>query len=144
MRKSYAVLLGLVALLGGLAGGAVYALFWMQSPDFTNYSRIRVGMSVDDVQAILGPGTTIPGSEVPGIVVAVNSADDAAAAVVREKAIRSGVSPPTARNYPTRIRGVVEGDTILRWQNSSTGERILVAFQDGKVCDKHYYDPNYL
>ncbi len=97
-------------------------------------------MSVDDVQAILGPGTVVPASQVPGIVVAVNPADDAAA---REKAIRSGVSPPTVRSYPTRIRGVVEGDTVFRWENSSTGERILVAFRDGKVCDKHYYDQNY-
>lgn len=142
MRRSVALLL--LAALGVILGGWLYASFWRDSPDFTNYNRLQVGMSIDDVQAILGPGTAIPQSEVPGIVVAVNPGDDAAAAVTRDKAIRAGVTPPTARDYPTRNKPVVEGDLILRWKNERTWERILVAFKDGKVCEKHYWDPSYL
>ena len=98
-------------------------------------------MSEDDVRAILGPGAVIPQADVPGVVRAENPSDEDAA---RERARRSGDSPPTARDYPTRIKPVVAGGHIVRWVNTETGERILIAFKDGKVCEKHFWDPNYL
>lgn len=61
-----------------------------------------------------------------------------------ERARRSGGPPPTVQDFPTRSKPVVEGDYILRWVNNRTGERILVAFKDGRVCARHYWDPNYL
>jgi hypothetical protein len=138
-RRPYWPWLALAAL--GVALGGVLYLLGRESPDFANYTRVRVGMSVDEVQAILGPGTVIPQAKVPTVVRAVNPADEDAA---RERARRSGGPPPTARDYPVRRKPLVEGDYILRWVNSETGERILVAFKDGKVCEKNYWDPNYL
>ena len=140
MRK-FLVPIVIAILLGGILSASFYYCLVADSRDYSNYKRIQVGMSVDEVQAILGPGTTVGQREVPGIVVAVNPGDEPAS---EERARRAGRSPPTARDYPTRIKPVVEGDTILRWVNGETGERILVAFRDGKVCEKHYWDPNYL
>jgi hypothetical protein len=139
VRKSLAPLL-LIAALGVTLGGVLYASL-KDSPDLANYKRVHVGMSVGEVQAILGPGAVVPQAEVPGVVRAVNQADEDA---TRERARRSDGPPSTARDYPTRIKPVVEGDHILRWVNGQTGERILIAFKDGKVCEKHYWDPNYL
>jgi hypothetical protein len=140
VRKSLFRLL-LAAFLGAILGGCCYVCFWMESPDFANYKRVQVGMSVEEVEAILGPGTPVGQAEVPQIVVAV-SPEDAVAARERER--RPGGPPSTARNYPTRLKPVVEGDHILMWVSGKTGERILVAFKDGKACEKHYHDPNYL
>jgi hypothetical protein len=137
VRKAllFAVLISLILL------GLFSVFFVRESHDFVNYEKVQDGMSVEEVQAILGPGTPVKQEEVPGIVVAVNPQD---AEDFRERARKSGGSPPTARDYPTRIKPVVEGDYILRWVNSRTKERILVAFKDGRVCEKNYYDPNYL
>jgi hypothetical protein len=138
--RKYLPLVLIGALLGVLIGFYYYR-FVMDSPEYRNYKQVQIGMSVDEVQAILGPGTAVNQSEVPGIVVAVNPGDEVAS---EERARRSGRPPPTIRDYPTRIKPVVEGDYILQWVNSRTGERILVAFRDGKVCEKDYWDPNYL
>lgn len=98
-------------------------------------------MSMDELEAILGPGTAVNQDNVPSIVVAVNPLDEDLA---NAKARRSGGSPPTLRDYPTRLKPVVEGDLILEWVNAETGERVLVAFKGGMVCEKHYWNPNYL
>lgn len=92
-------------------------------------------MTVDDVQALLGPGTPIEQRFVPQIVAPVNPAD---AVEADERARREGRSPPTARTYPTRFKYVAEGYTILKWENSRTGERIHVAFKNGIVVETHY------
>ena len=135
MRKTILLLAAL-----GLFLGLAYVCFVTESRDFANYTCIRVGMSIEEVQAILGPGTTVKQEEVPGFVVAVNP-QDAVGSIGRARK----VGPiATCRDYPTRIKPVVEGDHILRWVNSETGERILVAFKDGRACEKDFYDPNYL
>lgn len=137
MRKA----LLLAALLSLIFLGLFYVCFERESHDFAIYKVVQVGMSVDEVQAILGPGTSVTQEEVPTIVVAVNPQD---AENAREKARKSGGPPPTVRDYPTRSKPVVEGDYILRWVNSKTGECILVAFKDDRVYEKYYHDPNYL
>ncbi len=137
MRKA----LLLTAVLSLVLLGLGYVYLSMDSRDFTNYNAVRVGMSVEEVEAILGPGTEVKQKYVPSIVVPVNPQD---AVDSLERARKSGAPPPTARDYPTRNKPVVEGDYILQWVNSETGERIIVAFKDGKVCEKYYYDPNYL
>lgn len=136
MRRKVLPALVCLALLGLL-----YVGFVMDSRDLANYKKVRVGMSVDEVQAILGAGTPVRQDEVPSIVVPVNPQD---AEDSLERARRAGGPRPTVRDYPTRHKPVVEGDTILRWVNGETGERILVAFRGGRVCEKHYWDPNYL
>ncbi len=131
----------LVAFLGVISLGWCWSIFSGDSHDFTNYKRVQVGMSIEEVQAILGPGSLVKQAELPTTIVAVNP-NDAVAAQEKEK--MSGGSPTTTRDYPVRHKPVVEGDYILRWVNNRTGERILVAFKDGKVCEKDFYDPNYL
>ncbi len=140
VRKPF-VTLTLVAVIGVSLGGAALVLRGSDSRDAANYRRVRLGMSVADVQAVLGPGIMVSRAEVPGHVVAVNSADEHAA---DEQARRADGSPPTARNYPTRIKPIVEGNHILMWVNRKTGERTLVAFTDSVVCEKDFWDPNYL
>jgi hypothetical protein len=139
VRKSRVLLL-LIGTLAITLGGVLYALLGRDTPDLANYKRVRVGMSVDEVQAILGAGVEIDPKSVPGMVVAVNPADADAA---QERDRRTGTQS-TARDYPTRIKPLVEGDLILRWVNGKTGERVLIAFKDGKVCEKDYRNPNYL
>lgn len=124
-----------------LSLGAFYGCSVKDSPYSNNYGRVQVGMTVEEVEAILGPGSSVKQSEVPTVVVAVNPADVQAS---EERAKRAGRWPQTARDYPVRHKPVVEGDLILKWVDDRTGERILVAFKDGKVCEKHYWDPNYL
>lgn len=130
----------LVGLLGAILLGLFCGWYSSDSPDYRNYKLIQTGMSIEEVQAILGPGTEIDSKEVPGVVVPVDP-DEARASY--ERANRVGTIP-TARDYRTRIKPVVEGDYVLRWVNSRTFERILVAFRDGKVSEKHCWDPNYL
>ena len=115
--------------------------FLKDSDHLTSFRRVQVGMSVDEVQAILGPGTQVAQVEVPTNVIPVNLQDAIDSA---DRARKSNRSPPTFRDYPTRLKPVVEGDYILRWVDSRTGERILVAFKEGMVCEKQFYDPNYL
>ena len=140
MRKPLVRLLLVVSLGIALCGG-LFTLLMRDSQDLANYKRVQAGMSVDEVRAILGPGTVIPQAQVPTFVVAVNPADVDASL---ERARRAGVAHPTVRDYPTRLKPIVEGDLILEWVNPRTGERILVAFKDGKVCEKNYWHPNYL
>ena len=137
MRKA----LLLTAALGLVLLGLAYVYLSMDSRDFANYKEVRVGMSVEEVEAILGPSTLVKQEDLPTDIAPVNPQD---AVDSLERTRKSGATPPTARDYPTRHKPVVEGDYILQWKNSETGERILVAFKDGKVCEKHYFDPNYL
>jgi len=117
----------------------IHCCFLADSPSEKNYQKITVGMSVEEVEVLLGPGTVVHQNEVPGIVVSLNPADDA-----RERESGSSGSPSTARNYPTRIKPLVEGDHILQWVDNKSGERILVAFKGGIVFEKNYWNPNYL
>jgi hypothetical protein len=130
-----------VALLGIIAFGVILHLLCRDSPPQINYKKIQIGMTIEEVQAILGEGTLVRQTEVPSRVVPLNPKDEEAAI---ERARRAGGPVPTARDYPTRTKPIVEGDYILRWVNGSTGERILIAFKHGSVCEKDFYDPNYL
>ncbi len=137
MRKA----LLFTAVLGLVLFGLAYVYLSMDSRDFANYKEVRVGMSVEEVEAILGPGTLVKQEDLPTNVVPVNPQDEADSL---ENARKSGATPPTGRGFPTRNKPVVEGDNILQWENRETGERIIVAFRDGKVCEKYYRNLNYL
>lgn len=135
MRKSLMLFAGLI--LAGL--GLAYLMLVRESADFVKFKQIRIGMSVDEVQVLLGPGTPVAQGGVPSVVRAVNP-DDAIASESRAR--QEGRSPSTVRDYPVRHKPVVEGDAVLEWVNAKTRERILVAFKDEKVCETYYHDPN--
>jgi hypothetical protein len=131
--------LGLIAiaclLTVGLAG---YWLVTRDSPEEKNFKRVTVGMSVEEVEAILGPGTVMKQSEVMSYRVAVNPDEEAAFAERHRKA----GTVPTARDYATRNRHVVEGDLIYHWESGYY--ETWIAFKDGKVCEKYLHNWNYL
>jgi hypothetical protein len=80
------------------------------------YERIELGMSEEEVEAILGPGTPI-----------------SSWTAAKERGFYSGNS---IGGKPIEV-----GDYSLRWENRNTGECILLAFKDGKVCHKVFGDP---
>lgn len=108
-----------------------------EGPNFRKYQQVQVGMSMAEVEAILGPGTPVGANEVPTVVVAINAQDPIDA---EERARRQGLPPPTVRDYPTRHKPVVEGDIIWQWRDGA--EVILVAFKAGKVSEKYYRIPS--
>ncbi len=135
MRKLLLLFAGLVAVVVGLA----YFVFVRESADFVKFKQIRAGMSVDEVQGLMGQGAPVAQDRVPSVVRAVNDADVIAS---EERARQEGRSPSTVRDYSIRNKPVVEGDAILEWINAETRERILVAFKGGKVCETYYHNPN--
>ena len=80
-----------------------------------NLSHVKIGMNRQEVESILGPGVKIEG---------VPSTPDF------DKPIDS----------PERIRPVVTGDEFLEWQGPVNGQKIIVGFRKGKVCDKWYWE----
>jgi hypothetical protein len=82
------------------------------------FSRIKIGMSLDEVEAILGPGEQISlehVTQIPG-------------------------SPYAKRKGNLDL--VVEGDEFFRWHNSKCGMEIQLGLRDGRVCDKWYWEPS--
>ena len=108
----------------------VIGCFWyvtFESAEDRNFKRIAVGMSLEEVEAVLGPGTVMEQAEVMSHPVAVNL-DEAAAFVERH---RNAGTVPTAREYATRLKPVVEGDVIYYWKSGYYDT--WIAFKDGKV-----------
>jgi hypothetical protein len=136
MRKS---LISLVVALT-LVGLGWYALLYCPPgrPCRCNYERVQVGMSLQEVEAFLGPGTEIGRDRLPGMV-------RPKPGVVVPK------DPPggpyrTQRDYPVEVVPVVQGDRFFEWPPArpplSGGLQIIVAFRDGRVCDKTYWEPS--
>lgn len=118
----------------------LYVTYWYESPSFKNFKKIQIGMSIEEIETFLGSDVVI-NPTVPGVVRAINAEDEIA---FIEKFKREGKSPPNFRGYATRIQPVVEGDYILMWVIKNTGEKIFVAFIEGKVSGMYYFNPNYL
>lgn len=118
--------------------GSAYLFLTRKSAEEWNYKSIYLGMPVERVEAILGPGEQVPQSEVPSFVAAANP-DEEVAFVERH---RKAGTVPTARTYTTRYRYFVEGDVICHWQ--SRYYDIWIAFKDGKVYEKRIRNRNYL
>jgi hypothetical protein len=131
------VVLLMVALPVGLVGACYFWLgrpeFWL-GPFYRNYQRIEVGMTLEQVETILGPGQKIHPGDVP---------------TYRREVPPPGVKyePPgptvTAYRYPTKEVPVVEGDRFYRWlehpDRPNSTSFIVVAFRDGKVSGKFYW-----
>ena len=126
-----------VILLGTALVGLVYGVSWASAPGLADYERVRVGMSVDDVQALLGRGTPVSSADVPCHVVILRSDG-----TVGRELPRPDDGGPHQRVKPVALRPVVEGDYILRWGSESAGGWVLVAFRDGKVTGKDFWTPN--
>src|SRR5262249_15726915 len=137
MRKARLAILTLLTI--GVAAAALSLCIWSDSRYQGRYNSIQPGMSREEVEALLGPGTEGKQSEVPQIHALVNP-DDAVAISERDKQDRrTGRPPRTTRDpsIPTRLKHVVEGEQILHW-SFETGEEVYVAFADGKVRQKWY------
>jgi hypothetical protein len=120
-----------------LVASILLGRFWFGELDrfHAGYERIQVGMTLAEVEAILGPGTEIDLSEVPTTLVSLNPAAERAA---YERARRTGRPLPTVRSFPAHSKPVVQGDRVVRWRGDHNGARILIGFKDGKVAEKWY------
>jgi hypothetical protein len=81
------------------------------------FKKITLGMSLDEVEAILGPGRQIP----------VGS-------------VTRGRGSPSARET-WNLDLVIDGDQFFEWRDDEHGKRIELGMRDGKVCDKFFWEP---
>jgi hypothetical protein len=102
-----------------VAVAAIWTAYYSwRGPDGTvsygNYLRIRNGMTLDEVERILGPGKEI---DQPPFI--------------------GDYSRPPGQY----ARAAVEGDEFYRWQAGY--DSVTIGFRSGKVCDKYYKNWNY-
>ena len=80
-----------------------------------NYKKIRAGMTLDEVEAILGgPGNQIGWRDLP--------------------------KAPASINTGNKHNAYVGGDRFFRWRGGFNGRYIIVGARDGKVCDKFFWE----
>jgi hypothetical protein len=109
----------LIVLVITLAISALGA-WWCRSGTFSrwNFSRIRPGMSLEQVEALLGgSGQEIVESHVPGIVDWNERVDS-----------------------PKRVKAIIAGERFFRWEED--GCYIIVSLKAGVVFEKHYWEPS--
>jgi hypothetical protein len=108
----------IIASLLALTGGFVVLSSWCPTGrvSFCNFKRIQHGMTLSDVQRILGAGKQIRPSEVP--------------------------STPTYE-HGKKWKPVVSGETFYFWGKRDVRERhfIIIGFREGKVLDTYYFEP---
>ena len=107
LRTLLLVVTGFVLLLS--AGKLVGLLLdYLEGPiSERGLAKIKVGMILDEVEAILGPGT-------------------------------KAEQPPEEQG-----RGpVIHGDHFYRWESCKSGQEIYLAFKNGKVYEKWYWEPS--
>jgi hypothetical protein len=114
MRKKY-LWWAVAAVALVLVGFGLRAILYCQPGTFAycNYQRVQVGMTQTEVEALLGPGTEIR----------------------------------TARHHPVENVPVVEGERFFEWPPErppiSGDPYIIVTFREGRVCEKHYWEPSF-
>jgi hypothetical protein len=113
-KNASIVALLLVPLLCTLA--VYFALCVFPGPTQCNYGRVSTGMTLSDVEAILGPGDEIP----PGAV------------------------PVHARDKRGNIE-FVTGDRFFQWPKGrgpfmAGGRQIIIGMRNDRVCDKWWHD----
>jgi hypothetical protein len=123
-----------------LVGLALFALLhWPAQPAlYRNYERVENGMTMEQVQALLGPGREIGKDDMPSVV--------RPAPGVKVPKDPPGGPYRTVRDYPIVHAPVVEGDRFFEWPSDwpplSGGPYIIIGFRGGKVCDKWYWEPS--
>ena len=140
MRQSLWLFLAVIVASAGILV-LIRGDLWSPTPNFRGYAQVRIGMSVEEVEAILGRGTLVHPDDVPCDLGPVRSD----AAPRKRAASPAGPASPLpdspAPTRPVVIRPVVEGDLILRWENARSGAWILVAFRNGRACQKDCWAP---
>ncbi len=79
----------------------------------SGYKQIQQGMSLEDVEAILGPGSRIATEQIPTF-------------------------PDFREPLEHRRKPVVVGDMVLRWEHNY--DVIYVGFRNNSMCSKCYRD----
>jgi hypothetical protein len=100
-----------------LIGFVVVLLCWREKRrvvDWSSYLEIRIGMSLDEANGILGEGEKVPPSALPGIV---------------------DFNGPIPRVIPA-----VKGQEFYKWSDGTN--KIIVGIRDGSIVDKYYWAPD--
>ena len=105
---------GIVALALFATAVSLFVIFDDAARFYLGYHRLRVGMTLSDVELILGRGTEIPERFVP-------------------------IEKPKGMGGPGTL--VVHGDRFFEWRRGSL--EIVVGFRDGRVIEKSYWGRNF-
>jgi hypothetical protein len=109
-----------LAALTVFAAAVMVAVAWFTrvgTVSYANYERIQPGMSLAEVDRLVGaPGTEIPETELPGVV---------------------DWSVPV--DHPKRVKAVVSGERYFRWEDGS-GPEIIISLRGGVVAEKWYWE----
>jgi hypothetical protein len=113
MTKVRLVVLALIVALigGGWVGSTYYSAF-------AYYERIQTGMTLDEVERVLGH----PGRE------------------VRESELERTVDWNLPVGHPRRVKPVISGEHYFRWEKGSG--YIIVSLRGGVVAEKWYWESN--
>jgi hypothetical protein len=111
-----------LATLALFAVAVLVAVLWFtRTGTFSqaNYERIRPGMSLAEVERLLGgPGTETLEGHLPGVV---------------------DWSVPV--DHPKRVKAVVSGEQYLRWEDGH-GSEVIISLRGGVVAEKWYWEPS--
>lgn len=113
---------GCIAALAIFAVAVLAAVVWFNREgtfSHANYERIRPGMSLADVERLVGaPGAETFEGQLPGVV---------------------DWSVPV--DHPKRVKAVVAGEQYFRWDDGN-GAEIIISLRGGVVAEKWYWEPS--
>src|SRR5207302_1670877 len=95
------------------------------------YDQVQVGMTLTEVESILGPGSQISAKDLSGKLITKPG--------FVEPPDPPGGPPRTVRMAPAVVVPEVQGDQFYQWWNPDHSEYSLVGMRDGKVCDKTFW-----
>lgn len=112
---------GDIAILAALVLVAIAWIAWDNGRgtfSHANYGRIHPGMSLAEVERLLGGrGDKMPEGELPKVV---------------------DWSVPL--EAPERTKQVVSGEQFFRWRGEVNGAQIIISLRDGIVAEKWYWE----
>lgn len=121
MRNRRNRLLAFGALVVLVLGGGLLLVAWLNRPGtvaWVNYERIRPGMSVEQVELLLGrPGAEIGERELPGVV-----------------------DHEVPLDHPKRVKPVISGERYLKWNERENDRTVIVSLKDGVVAEKWFWE----
>lgn len=107
LRTLLLVVTGFAILLSAWTSLGLLLDYWEGPISERGLAKIKIGMTLAEAEAILGPGVQ------------------------------------AERPLEEQGRGlVIHGDHFYRWSNFKCGQEIYLAFKNGKVCDKYYWEPS--
>lgn len=117
-RRNRLLSFGAFAVL--LVGGVLLLAGWLNRPgtvSWVNYGRIQPGMTVEEVERLLG-GT--------GYEVTVKNG------------LPQVVDDDVPLDHPKRIKPVVSGERCLSWGDAGTERQIVISLRIGVVVEKWF------